>query len=78
MRDRHSDTVHRRAAAHALGRPLTPDELVHHVNEDKADQTPANLDVKSRSVHTTEHNRARPLSKLRAALRMVREKKRLY
>ena len=78
MRDRPSDTAHRRAAARALGRSLTPDDLVHHTNEDKADQTFAHLAVTTRSAHTTAHNRARPLSRLRAALRMVREKRRLY
>ena len=78
MRDRPSDTAHRRAAEAKLGRKLTPAEIVHHVNEDKADNTPINLNAKARNVHTSEHNRHRPLSKLRAALRMGREKKRLY
>ena len=78
MRDRPSDTTHRRAVEHKLGRALLPTEIVHHENEAKADNSPINLTVKSRSVHTTEHNRARGLSKLRASLRMERERKRLY
>ena len=78
MRDRSSDTAHRRAAEAKLGRRLQPDEVVDHLNEDKADNSPSNLVTKSRSVHTTEHNRTRGLSKLRASLRMVREKKKLY
>ena len=77
MRDRPSDTAHRRAAA-TLGRPLTPNDLVHHQNEDKADQSASNLTVQSRSQHTAAHNRTRPLSRLRAALRMVRDGRKLY
>ena len=77
MRDRKND-VHRRAAAVKLGRPLQPGELVHHKNEMKEDQSHANLDVTNRSAHTTHHNRTRPLSKLRAALRSFREGKKVY
>ena len=78
MRDRKSDTAHRRVVARKLGRPLAPNEVVHHVNEDKADNSPINLVVTSRSVHSAGHNRTRSLSKLRASLRMERERKRLY
>ena len=78
MRDRKSDTAHRRAAEAKLGRTLRPDEVVDHLNEDKADNTRINLDVKSRSVHSAGHNRTRGLSKLRASLRMIKERKRLY
>ena len=78
MRDRPSDTAHRRAAEAKLRRKLRPDEVVDHLNEDKTDNSPINLAVKSRSVHSAGHNRTRTLSKLRAALRMMQEKKRLY
>lgn len=78
MRDRKSDTAHRRAAESKLGRKITDKEVVDHRNEDKTDQTPTNLDVKTRSAHTTQHNKARGLSKLRAALRMTTEGKKLY
>ena len=78
MRDRSSDTTHRRALERKLGRALRPDEVAHHENDDKADNTSSNLNAKARSVHTSEHNRSRGLSKLRAALRMERERKRLY
>ena len=77
MRDRKND-AHRRAAAVKLGRPLQPGELVHHVNESKEDQSHANLDVTSRSAHTTHHNRTRPLSKLRAALRQFTDGRKSY
>ena len=78
MRDRPSDTAHRRTAERKLGRKLHKDEVVDHLNEDKADQSYANLDVKSRSAHTRRHNTARGLSKVRASLRMVKEGKKLY
>lgn len=78
MRDRKNDHTHRIVAAHKLGRPLQPDEVVHHENEDKADNSPINLNAKSRSAHSTEHNRSRGVSKLRASLRAVRDGTRLY
>lgn len=78
MRDRRNDTAHRRVAAAKLGRPLAPTEVAHHENEDKEDQSPANIAVESRSAHTTRHNQTRGLSKLRAALRMPKEGKKLY
>ena len=78
MRDRKNDTAHRRIVEAATGRVLTTNEVVDHLDENKANNTSTNLVAKSRSVHTAEHNRARGLSKLRASLRMVNEKKRLY
>ncbi len=78
MRDRKDDTTHRQNAAIKLGRPLKPSEVVHHADEDKAASHPANMEVKSRGQHTADHNKARPLSQLRASLRMVRERKKLY
>ncbi len=78
MRDRKDDQTHRNVASAKLGRPLAPGEVVHHANEDKTDNAPINLDVKSRSDHTSGHNQTRGLSKVRAALRMVKEGKKLY
>lgn len=77
MRDR-KDESHRRQTERELGRKLGRDEIVHHKNEDKTDNRPSNREVVSRADHTANHNRGRSLSKLRAALRMVREKKALY
>ncbi len=78
MRDRKSDTAHRRAAEVKIGRKLKPSEVVDHLNEDKTDNSPANLDPKQRGAHTAQHNRSRGLSKLRASLRMHREGKKIY
>lgn len=77
MRDRPNDQ-HRTIAERKLGRKLGPDEVVDHADEDKANNAPTNLDVKSRSAHTAGHNRQRGLSKLRASLRMFKEGKKLY
>lgn len=71
MRDRQSDTHHRRVAEAKIGRKLQPHEVVHHVNEDKTDDSPTNLQPEGRGPHTTHHNRTRPLSRLRQSLRQV-------
>lgn len=77
MRDR-KDETHRRVVEKRIGRKLTTNEVVDHVDEDKGNNADANLRVKPRGKHTADHNRARPLSRLRKALRMVREKTKLY
>lgn len=77
MRDRKSD-AHRKIAANKVGRKLAPNEVVHHADEDKANNVDTNLAVEPRGKHTGAHNRARPLSRLRASLRMVRESRKLY
>ncbi len=77
MRDRKSD-AHRAIAEQKVGRKLGPDEVVDHLDEDKENNADTNLAVKPRGEHTTQHNRARPLSRLRTSLRMHREGKKLY
>lgn len=51
---------HRVVMAQVLGRELLPTEDVHHINENKQDNRPENLEVVSRSVHTAHHNRIAP------------------
>jgi hypothetical protein len=77
MRDRKSD-AHRGVVEKRIGRKLTPNEVVDHINEDKTDNADANLRVKTRGKHTADHNRARPLSRLRKSLRMVKDGSKLY
>ena len=77
MRDRPNDQ-HRTRVEHRLGRTLGTNEVVHHADEDKSNNSDANLQVEPRGKHTTTHNRQRGLSKLRAALRMVKEGKKIY
>lgn len=77
MRDRPNDR-HRQIAAARLGRKLGTDEVVHHEDEDKSNDAPGNLTVKSRSAHTADHNRGRNVSKLRKALTMHRRGEKLY
>ncbi len=78
MRDRKSDTAHRKVLEAKLGRKLLPTEVADHLNEDKADNTPANLAAKGRGAHTTQHNKGRGLSKLRRALTAYRDGKKVY
>ena len=70
-RDRKSD-------AHMKVLKVAPGEVRHHDNEDKTDNTKANLKPMTRGEHTAHHNRTRGLGKLRKALAMVKNKERLY
>jgi HNH endonuclease len=78
MRDRKDDQTHRTVAAAKLGRPLAANEVVDHRNENKTDNSPANVQAMDRGAHTAQHNANRGLSKLRTALRMVKEGKKSY
>lgn len=77
MRDRKSD-AHRAAGERKAGRTLGPNEVVHHLDEDKSNNADTNLTIEPRGAHTRSHNRSRGLSKLRASLRMVKEGRKLY
>lgn len=72
MRDRSSD-------AHVKALPrVGPNQVRHHKDEDKTNNSPPNLEAKDRSAHTAEHNRTRELSKLRKALTMHKRGEKLY
>lgn len=38
-----------------IGRLLTPEEVVHHVNEDTTDDRPENLEITTRAAHMDMH-----------------------
>ena len=69
MRDRPTD-IHRTIAGMLPG----DSRIVHHRDEDKTNNSPANLEPEDRAVHTAAHNKARGLSKLRKALRTTQGK----
>ena len=48
--------VHRYIMEQHLGRKLSKDEIVHHINEDKTDDRIENLLVMSRAEHSRHHN----------------------
>jgi len=50
-------TVHRYVLAKYLGRPLTRDEIVHHINGDKKDNRVENLIIMSRVNHLSLHHK---------------------
>ena len=76
-RDRKSD-ADRTLTERRLGRKLGPNEIVHHGDEDKSNNTPGNLSVEGRAAHTRRHNKTRTLGKLRKALTMANRKEKLY
>lgn len=46
---------HRLVVERILGRALTTDEVVHHINERRDDNRPENLKVMTRAAHMDEH-----------------------
>lgn len=48
--------THRRVVENKLGRDIEPDEQVHHINEDKTDNSRRNLVALKTSVHQRIHN----------------------
>ena len=64
--------LHRIVAEQSIGRKLRPGEIVHHLDEDKSNNSPENLVVcSSASVHRQYHIRS--LHQKMEAERLVRQ-----
>ena len=50
---------HRAVMEEHIGRKLTEDEVVHHINGDKTDNRLENLQLMTRGEHSTMHNKRR-------------------
>jgi hypothetical protein len=77
VRDRKSD-AHRSIAAAKLGRPIKPGHDVDHLNENKQDNSPANLAETPHAEHSKKSAAHRGLAKLQKALSMVRRGEKHY
>lgn len=66
---------HRAVVEAALGRRLSSDEIVHHIDGDTKNNDPANLEVMSRSGHAYEHGLPLASAKLTSGLvRAIRQR----
>lgn len=48
--------LHRVVLENKLGRLLAPGEEAHHADEDKSNNAPSNIELKSKSDHAKHHN----------------------
>lgn len=53
------EPLHRLIMEYKLGRKLKPEEIVHHIDEDKQNNHPDNLTLVTRSKHMKLHDRPR-------------------
>ena len=79
MRDRKTDQ-HRKVAQRTLGRPIKPDHDIDHLNENKADNSPANLVEKPHGAHSrdTQSKGRKSLRALQKSLTMPQRRERQY
>ena len=78
-RDRKGDE-HRKVAAQKLGRPIKPGHDIDHLDENKDNNSPANLVEKPHGEHsaTTQSKGRKSLRALQNALAMVRKGEKSY
>mgnify|MGYP001606334774 CR=1 FL=1 len=79
MRDRPNDH-HRQQTEREIGRRLGPDEVVDHVDTDKANNAKGNRRVMSRGAHSKHHTDpgVRTLAKLKRALTIMVRREKAY
>lgn len=62
---------HRYIISQRIGRPLKDTEIVHHINGDKLDNRPENLEITSRSHHALHHMQSKPNINTRRVERVI-------
>ena len=79
MRDRPNDQ-HRQTAQRSLRRPIRPGFDIDHRNENKLDNSPANLEEVSHAEHSqrTQSSGRRSLRRLQRSLTMPQRREKLY
>lgn len=66
--DNRYEAVHRLVAEKKIGRKLREGEIIHHINENKLDNRPSNLEIVDRATHQRIHLPRKGTGKIKTTL----------